>query len=380
LKTSALHSLYVIDGQKKELSPARMLEECLAKQMPPSSDEQWDSIVDETIDASPVPDKFDPDKIDEYIPSVEKTLATGKDFPVYFSSEQTRGLIYKTLIDALWRKGHFTLEDLSLSASWKWDTNPVGNNAGFYNSVEALATLMEDLDMQLTDYSYEESSQCELTLTPGISHKEDEDFDLEDDIFAGITPSSKDVSFEDERALPDTIQPNENDWLVYIPFDTCDYRLGGSAFIQSQGKQGYAPCDPSDPDYFIDCYEVIKEMVEDGIAISGTTVCEGGLISALRKMTASGNGIDANISGIMKAYSEKDPVRILFSEVPGVIIQIRDIDYDYLDAELLLQDVAWFPLGHPKKNDTSIIINHKEEGIASILQSLVSSQASEGED
>lgn len=357
-----------------------MLEECLGQGGQNCDDKQWDTIVDETIDASPSSDKYDSSKIDEYISAVENTIASGKDFPIYFSAEQTRSLVYRSLIDAIWKKGHFTLSNLSLSASWKWNPSPVGNNAAFYYSAEALATLMEDLDMKLASFSYEDSDTCDLSLSTGIQSNDESEFDFDDDIFAGITTSSKDITFEDTRALPETICPNESDWIVYIPFDTCDYRLGGSALVQSQGHKGNNPCDPSDPDYFIDCYEVIKEMVEDGVIISGATVCEGGLISALKKMAKDGNGVNINISGIMKAYGEKDPIKILFSEVPGVIIQIRDIDYDYLDAELLLQDVAWFPLGHPKKNDASIQISHKEEGITSILQALAGSQASEGED
>ena len=71
---------------------------------------------------------------------------------------------------------------------------------------------------------------------------------------------------------------------------------------------------------------------------------------------------------------------MLFGEVPGVIIQIRDIDYDYLDAELLLQDVVWFPLGHPNGRGSLEICNNSSSGIAGIIQSLMSSQAPEGED
>ena len=59
------------------------------------------------------------------------------------------------------------------------------------------------------------------------------------------------------------------------------------------------------------------------------------------------NGCTIDLKGIETAYMEKDIIRILFAEVPGVIIQIRDSDYDYVDAQLLLQDIAYYPLGHP---------------------------------
>ena len=83
---------------------------------------------------------------------------------------------------------------------------------------------------------------------------------------------------------------------------------------------------------------------------------------------------------IREAYGEL-PVRILFAEVPGVLIEIRDMDFDYVDAELILQDIAYFPLGHPIPGTDGIAVNYdSKSGVAGILQSLLTSQASEGED
>ena len=86
-----------------------------------------------------------------------------------------------------------------------------------------------------------------------------------------------------------------------------------------------------------------------------------------------------DLSGVMRSYQEQDPVRILFSEVPGAVVQIHDADFDYLDAELLLQDVAFFPLGHPVPGTTAIHVDASaKSGIQTILESLM--QKAEGED
>ena len=72
-------------------------------------------------------------------------------------------------------------------------------------------------------------------------------------------------------------------------------------------------------------------------------------------------------------------VRLLFSEVPGVVVQIRDMDFDYLDAELLLQDVAYFPLGHPSVRSTAVRVKKSvKNGLHTILDALM--QKAEGED
>ena len=83
----------------------------------------------------------------------------------------------------------------------------------------------------------------------------------------------------------------------------------------------------------------------------------------------------------MTATGEKNIIRILFAEIPGVIIQVRDSDFDYLDAELLLQDVAYYPLGHPLRNGGELSVRSSEKtGIQNILESLIRNQCGEGED
>ena len=90
-------------------------------------------------------------------------------------------------------------------------------------------------------------------------------------------------------------------------------------------------------------------------------------------------GLVVDVSDVMRAYQEQDVLRVLFAEVPGAVIQIQDADFDYLDAELLLQDVAFFPLGHPVPGQAGIRVNASaKSGIQTILESLM--QNAEGED
>ena len=97
-------------------------------------------------------------------------------------------------------------------------------------------------------------------------------------------------------------------------------------------------------------------------------------------MTAGGVGADIDLSDVMKAFGEKDRVRILFGEVPGVLIQFSDIDFDYIDSQFLLQDVAYYPLGHPDGTAGQIGVRHsRKPAVAGILGALLG-QTSEGED
>ena len=82
----------------------------------------------------------------------------------------------------------------------------------------------------------------------------------------------------------------------------------------------------------------------------------------------------------MASYQENDATRILFGEIPGVLIQISDNDYDYFDSQMILQDIAYYPLGHPSTSfDGARFSDGNRNTVAEILASLLS-QASEGED
>ena len=117
--------------------------------------------------------------------------------------------------------------------------------------------------------------------------------------------------------------------------------------------------------------------MEDGIVKAGATVLEGGLMNTLRSMAVA-HGAEVSVNDVCRACGGELQVRVLFGEVPGVVIQIADIDYDYVDAELLLQDVAYYPLGHPVPGCPGVSVLSGGDNISGILKSLMNSL--EGED
>ena len=145
------------------------------------------------------------------------------------------------------------------------------------------------------------------------------------------------------------------------------------------GRSGGAAPNIKDPDYFIDCYEVVRELVEDGVVMAGMSVGDGGLATAAKVMSQD-CGLDLEIGGLMSSYQEPDRMKVLFGEIPGVLLQVSDYEYDYLDSQLTLQDVAYYPVGRPSDEHKDIkIIQSSKDGVANILASLLA-QATEGED
>ena len=372
-KTSALHATYVLDGVPEEYTPAQLLDAVTEPEgRHPLAAPAEARAVDETLDPVFRGLDLEPACTDAYL---EAVLAAKKLVPAASADAYTRVRVAAALIDALWRTGHFRLGDLRLDASWRWNEAPVGARAAFYESVRAAADYVDALGLKFSGYRYARTTgDSELTLRTRIARDAaEEDYGFVSEPFRSEHPV-----LGARRSCPAILAPDPQSWVIYVPFDTSDYRLGGSLLAQILDIGGGPGPQITDADYFLDCHEVIRELVEDGILLSGATVGEGGLLKTVRQM-ADGVGLTLDVSDVMRAYQEQNSLRILFAEVPGAVIQIHDADFDYLDAELLLQDVAFFPLGHPDPTRTDVRVKASaKSGIQTILESLM--QNAEGED
>ena len=382
-KESAFYSQYIIDGIRYDATPAELLSECTTAENPQTQDSSgFKDILDESIDPPVTSFIYTRSNEAAYLEDCVEAADKERPFRLLYPEAFTRQRIGKALIDRLWNEGHFRLGDLWLWAYWSWNTRPLGNMAAFYHSVESASGYIFDLGVRLEGYVFEESDmESYLEFCAWLPEKNsDENEEIQEEIQVKDSPfQSSHPWISEERKCPSKMRPDPSDWLIYIPFDTCAHKIGGSLLAQTQGHNGGVGPHTQDPDYFIDCYEVVRELVEDGIVLSGVTVADGGLALAAASMCGEcGTSID--LCGLMASYQETDTTKLLFSEIPGVIIQISDYDYDYLDSQLLLQDIAYYPIGHPDPSVTGITFNESGRcGVAGILASLLE-QASEGED
>ena len=368
---SALYKSYIIDGVQKESAPASLLDAVLLDGGS-AAETAAEKVVDETLE--PKFKAYDIRSL-EVGRCLETVLSAKDTYPLAFSTTHTKFLILSSLIDAIWKHGEFRLGNLCIDAKWSWDEKPVGSMAAFYESCAAVAETLDALGLSLGSYSYSAGArQSRAAFRVRLAEDPLEgEFGLAGDPFR--LPAAR---LSARRACQAKLAADPRSWVVYVPFDTADFRLGGSLLGESLNLSGAVP-EIGDAEYFIDCYELVREFVEDKILLSAATVGRGGLMASLKSMLGPELSIDINVSDIMRAYNEKHIQRLLFSEVPGVIIQINDIDFDYLDAEMILQDVAYFPLGHPRKGNGEInVFSSGKSGIQTILESLM--HGAEGED
>jgi phosphoribosylformylglycinamidine synthase len=79
--------------------------------------------------------------------------------------------------------------------------------------------------------------------------------------------------------------------------------------------------------------------------LAGHDISAGGLITCLLEMTFANKagGIEANLKEIV----EKDPVKVLFAENPGVVIQVKNADLKDVEQQLDHAGVGYVEIGHP---------------------------------
>ena len=379
-KEDALFSSYIIDGVRMDMTPAELLEECTDAEDYDFADHgEFEDIIDESTEPPLSAFAYDAAREHEYIAKTTAASNEERPFGMLYPEHSTRLQIAKSLLGRLWSKGHFKLGNLRIWAQWEWDPKPVGNMSAFYRSVESASGYIYGLGVKLEDYLFiEEDHSSNAKFYAWLGENSDR-LESPGSLFKSSPYESRHPWISEERACPSSLRPDGKSWVIYIPFDTCQFKLGDSLLTQLEGHDGGKAPDISDPDYFIDCYEVIRELVEDGIVMAGMSVADGGLVTAAGRM-CSDIGLNMDITGIMSSYQEDLRQRILFGEVPGALIQISDENYDYVDSQLLLQDIAYYPVGHPDISAPEVRISHTaKNGVADILASLMG-HASEGED
>ena len=343
---NALNSKYIIDGVPQELTPAGLLAPVLEK--PQEAEPVSGTVIDETMDPAPGPIMLDPSRTNTYLDALGWHE---RQMPGPFAAPCTRERIAEALIDSVWRVGNFRMDELALTVKWTFNSANVGDMAAFYASVEAASDYIDALGLVLRRYACESGSFGVKIATP----------------FSGAP-----------LLVDSELRPDPQSWLIYIPFDISDYRLGGSLLAQALGIRGGTAPQITDADYFIDCFELVRELAVDGILLSAVTVGAGGLGAALKKLCSEGTGVTVNLSDVLRANSGSDAPHVLFAEIPGALIQVRDMDFDYIDAEFILQDVAYYPLGHPVPGGGLEFAATDKPGIQTILETLM--QNAEGED
>ena len=257
--------------------------------------------------------------------------------------------VAESLTNIVWAPLADGMKSLSLSANWMWPCrSQKGEDARLYTAVKALSDFCIAIGVNVPTGkdSLSLSQQYpngEKIISPGTV----------------IVTSGGEVS-DIRKVVSPVLVNDKNSSLYHIDFSFDSQRLGGSAFAQSLGKVGDDVPTVKNPDYFVDCFNAIQELVNRGWIMAGHDISAGGLITTLLEMCFANTdgGINVNLHNL----DSTDIIKTLFAENPGVVIQVSDKHKDELKKFLDEAGVGFAKIGYPVPSSREIkVVNYGYE-------------------
>lgn len=255
--------------------------------------------------------------------------------------------VAESLTNIVWAPLADGMKSLSLSANWMWPCrSQKGEDARLYTAVKALSDFCCAIGVNVPTGkdSLSLSQQYpngEKIISPGTV----------------IVTSGGEVS-DIRKVVSPVLVNDKNSSLYHIDFSFDKQRLGGSAFAQSLDKVGGDVPTVKNPDYFVDCFNAVQELVNRGWIMAGHDISAGGLVTTLLEMCF------ANVKGGMHVnlhdFESDDIVKTLFAENPGVVIQVSDEHKDELRKFLEEAGVGYAKIGYPVPGSREIVVKNGE--------------------
>ncbi|MBR4368044.1 MAG: phosphoribosylformylglycinamidine synthase [Prevotella sp.] len=240
------------------------------------------------------------------------------------------------------------LDYVSLSANWMWPCrSQKGEDARLYAAVKALSDFCCEIGVNVP------TGKDSLSLTQQYPNGE-----------KIISPGTVIVSAGGEvsdvkKVVSPVVVNDKHASLYYIDFSFDEQRLGGSAFAQSLGKVGDDVPTVKNPEYFVDCFNAVQELIRKGWVMAGHDISAGGLITTLLEMCFANTkgGMHINLHDL----NSNDIVKMLFAENPGVVIEVSDSHKQELMKFLENEGIGFAKIGYPTLDSRSIEIVYSKD-------------------
>ncbi|MCF6341693.1 MAG: phosphoribosylformylglycinamidine synthase [Bacteroidales bacterium] len=218
--------------------------------------------------------------------------------------------IAEALTNLVWAPIDQKLKGVSLSANWMWPARNPGENSRLYHAVKAVSDFAVELGINIP------TGKDSLSMTqkyPGGK--------------VVYAPGTVIISAVGEvtdirRTVSPVIKTKTGTDLIYIDFSASPRQLGGSSFAQTRNRLGKKSPDIADPHYFKKAFNTLQELIAGNLVLAGHDISAGGLITTLLEMNFANcdHGMEIDLTGL----NEPDIVKLLFSENPGVVIQVEE--------------------------------------------------------
>ncbi len=253
--------------------------------------------------------------------------------------------VAESLTNIVWAPIEDGLKGISLSANWMWPAKNKGEDSRLYRAVKALSEFVIKLGINVPTGKdslsmTQKYPDGKVVYSPGT-----------------VIISAVGVVEDIKKVVEPVVYPDENTSLIYIDFSLDDFNLGGSAFYQTLNKIGKkAP--NVDPEYFKTAFNTLQKLIKEEKILAGHDVSSGGLITTLLEMVFShiSVGMDLNLSEL-----GDDIVKILFSEKPSVVIQVRNEDLKYIENTLNSNNIKFFKIGKIVNSSDELNIEFRDK-------------------
>jgi len=260
--------------------------------------------------------------------------------------------IAESLTNIIWAPLEDGLKSVSLSANWMWPCKNPGEDSRLYDAVKAASDFAIDLGINIP------TGKDSLSMTQKYGDQV---------VYApGTVIISAAAEVKDIRKIAEPVILNDPyTSLLYIDMSRDSFKIGGSCFAQIINRLGTETPTVKDPVYFGEVFNTIQELILTGKIISGHDISAGGMITTLLEMCFSNS--NGGIKVDLTAIGEEDIIKLLFSQNPGIIIQVKD-ENEVADF-LLEHGISYFSIGHPIF-ERSIIVSNNEETISFDINTL----------
>lgn len=200
------------------------------------------------------------------------------------------------------------LKGISLSANWMWPCKNPGEDARLYRAVEACSDFACELGINIP------TGKDSLSMTQKYG---------DDKVYSPgtvIISAAGEVS-DIRKIVSPTLAYIKGTYLYYVDFAFDTFKLGGSAFAQTFGKLGDDVPNVTDTEYFKNAFTAVQELIDRRLIIAGHDISAGGMIITMLEMCFANpeGGLDVRLDKIRN----NDVIKILFSENPGILIQVK---------------------------------------------------------
>jgi phosphoribosylformylglycinamidine synthase len=265
--------------------------------------------------------------------------------------------VAEALTNIIWAPITDGLKGISLSANWMWPAKNPGEDARLYTATKQISEFAISLGINIP------TGKDSLSMTQKYPDGQK--------VFApGTVIISAVGEVENIRQIVEPVlQPLTDSVLIYIDFSGGEFHLGGSSFLQSLNAIGTAVPGVDDPGYFSRAFGTVQGLIRDGLVMAGHDISAGGMITTLLEMTFGRNDMGMTID--LSNFKEKDIIRLLFSEKPGLILQVagRDSIPAILESNGLLFEIIGTP-SLLESGTPSLVIHHHHKSYTFDIQSL----------